>query len=129
MTLRGTWFTHTDFVEHGCCRVVDHDGEPWQCGQYCGHDGGCTWFTPGSYLPPPLIGPLAWLAVSGRSPWPWRRWCPLCGEPVGSVTCEPTTAMYEDEIRSEVRWEFQPCGCEGRELAGAEAAYTDSGAA
>ena len=108
--------------EHPCCRVAWRDDEPYQCGQWCGHDGDCTWWTPGGYLPPPLITPLAWLAVG----WPhwgplWRvRCCPICGAGVRDIRAEFTRAIYcdaENAERDEVRWEFGPCGCVGRELA------------
>jgi len=130
---------HAEY-QHDCCRVVlkppppargreriprlwarirrRQVGEPYECGQWCGHPGDCTWWTPGGYLPPPLITPIDWLAARVRSRWPWQR-CPLCGAwATGSDAC-PTLVVYgdaENAERDEIRWEFGPCGCEGREI-------------
>jgi len=72
-----------------------------------------------------LITPLDWLAVG----WPgWGsmrlvRCCPICGggfPPVfGSIACDFEHVVYgdaENAERDEDRWEFQPCGCVGREI-------------
>jgi len=92
-------------------------GDPYQCGQLHEHPGDCTWWTPGDYLPPPLMPP--WTDTVGRT-----VLCPVCRSPVCEWAGGPTTVVYGStgdgtgmgEVREEVRWEFGPCGCEAREL-------------
>lgn len=96
-------------------------GEPYQCGQLHGHAGDCTWFTPGGYLPAPLITALDWFDARWQArglPW-WHSLCPMCGQRTTMETGERTLFIYcdaENAERDEVRWEFQPCGCTGREV-------------
>lgn len=110
-----------------CPRVVEHDGDLYACGLAdWDHDGECVWFVPGGYLPPPLITPLDWLDAGWKGPWSpgWRWQCPICRTPGDTAYSEPTLAIYgdaEDAERNEIRWEFRPCGCEGREFAGDDA--------
>lgn len=96
-------------------------GEPYECGQLHGHGGECTWFTPGGYLPPPLITELDWFDASWRArrlPW-WVQLCPACKARVDQVDSEASLVIYCDADsaeRDEIRWTFSPCGCEGREI-------------
>jgi hypothetical protein len=115
--------------EHQCCRVAWLDGGYERCGLLCLHDGDCMSRTPGGYLGPPLITPLTWLAARMRSRWPWMR-CPLCGEWLNGSEWWPTYVTYadvEEPEREEVRWEFWPCGCEGREIVEDETAPACNG--
>ena len=113
---------HADLPEHGCCRIAEGpDGEPCYCGQYCGHVGDCTWWTPGGYLSPRLITPLDWFDAGWPGEGPlWRiRRCPMCGAGVSFCSGDFSHVIYcdaEDAERDGVRWAFEPCGCEGREL-------------
>lgn len=113
---------HPDY-EHGCCRVTPGpDGDPWRCGQFCGHDSDCTWWTPGGYLPPRLITALDWFDAGWRGRMPGRSFCcPICRLRVDTAYGYPGITVYgdaENAERDEIRWEFRPCGCEGREIAG-----------
>lgn len=105
--------------EHRCCWIVELE----QCGLWCGHDGDHLGYVPGGYLPPPLIGPLDVLRVSGR----FRvRRCPVCGRTPKhwwefDASVESPVSAYrrsgEDwQMTLESLWSFSPCGCEAREI-------------
>lgn len=104
-----------------CLRILD-DGV---CELDRGHDGGHLPYVPGDYLPPPLITPLDLLHLRH---WPRSSACPLCGQPVNSVSCEGPTVAYRGTLargdgaiemaggETEFEWRFGPCGCVGREI-------------
>ena len=101
---------------HQCCWIADPD-EYTQCGLWCGHDADHVPYTPGAYLPPPLISPLDVLPVNLRRP----ERCPLCQRWVDVYSSEETLAFRDigdgwREPEHEGTWRFEPCGCEGREL-------------
>lgn len=105
--------------QHQCCWIINNED---QCGLWCGHDGNHAPYTPGIYLPPPIISPHALLLTP-------RFACPLChadfsyddGEgPLrvvrdgnGNAACYAPSSGPGD---IEILWQFHPCGCEGREL-------------
>lgn len=115
--LSGAWAVHIA-DRHQCCWIVDYE----QCGLWCGHDGEHLPFTPGVYLPPPMLHPLDVLLLS-RTVAPR---CPVCGIRLrlGDFDYEREVAHafrhFEDgqwsepELESELR--FSPCGCEAREI-------------
>lgn len=99
-----------------CQRIVS--GE--QCGLDHGHDGEHLPYTPGEYLPPPMLHPLDILLLSRtRAPR-----CPVCGIRLGSFgyEWEVTHAFrhFADgvwgEPEVEVGWRFQPCEHGAREI-------------
>lgn len=109
--------------EHQCCRIIDVG---IQCGLWCGHGGDHLPYV-GEYLPPPSIGPLELLTLR-RNRWPYFT-CPLCRTRADGFTCDALlraqwdgdgfASWYEpgdgpDEV--EYLWQFEPCGCEGREI-------------
>jgi len=115
---------------HQCCWVADPE-ECTQCGLWCGHDGDHVPYTPGDYLPAPLLHPLDIAAIVL---WGAKR-CPLCKtsvefQPWANVvtgwSCEGPTQVWRltgppawavgPEWQWEYAWRFEPCGCEGREL-------------
>lgn len=99
-----------------CPNLVTRDGDlGYPCGLEWGHDGDHTWYTPGDYLPPPLIHPLAFYDAGWLRGWQPRR-CPLCGRSLWNAAAENTHVFYgsTDECRHELRYQFSPCGCEGR---------------
>lgn len=110
---------------HPCCWTVGEDYGP--CSLWCSHDGDHIPYTPGIYLPPPAISPLALLAVQQH------RWhdmaCPLCGTRADGISWEKPYCIYRDgdghvswyepgDRRGSIErtWRFEPCGCEAREL-------------
>lgn len=104
------------------------------CGLLYGHQGACTRWMPGGYLPLPILHPLDWLLVrirmrSGvrlcpRGCSPVRRWRTMWREHISDLTsiwCGPPTQTHylmdeqpHVELESIVR--FEPCGCEFREI-------------
>jgi hypothetical protein len=110
--------------EHPCCWLLDVDT---QCGLWCGHDGDHVPYTPGDYLPPPIIGLLDLLRLQQR---PWPHWvCPLCGAHADHISCDAPFSVQRDgdgnaswyapgaiRVDIECAWRFEPCGCEGREI-------------
>ncbi|MGW1744571.1 hypothetical protein ACWCRD_02915 [Streptomyces sp. NPDC002092] len=121
------WLRHYD-QQHQCC-VVAAEGD--RCGLWCGHDADHVPYTPGDYLPTPLLHPLD---VAAILLWGFKR-CPLCKasvafRPWGNVVtgwyCEGPTQVWRltgppawvvgPEWQWEYAWRFEPCGCEGREL-------------
>lgn len=113
------YYGRTILAPAHCPRVVEHDGGYYACGLAdWDHDGDCVWFVPGDYLPPPLLHPLdAFNAGLHRPPWWWMARCPLCGSGLTFQEAEFTTVTYVgDEVREELRWRFEPCGCVAREL-------------
>lgn len=103
---------------HQCCWIADYG----QCGLWCGHDGDHLPFTPGGYLPPPMLHPLDILLLSRtRAPR-----CPVCGIRLRlgdfGYEWEVTHAFrhFEDgqwgEPELEIDWWFGPCGHEVREI-------------
>lgn len=110
---------------HQCCWIVDDGYE--QCGLWCGHDGDHIPYTPGIYLPPPVIDPLTVLSVL-RHRWGSGLLCPLCGARVDWPSREGPYRVHRDDGTVswfepgddpgsvELTWRFEPCGCEGREL-------------
>jgi hypothetical protein len=138
MTLAPALIFHDQFGEHGCCRVTTGpDGETgYQCGQLCGHDGECTWWTPGLFPFPPLLHPLDLLRAQiglrcGNAACPnghgtrYRRHCSFIHGwrwlPTDvSISVEPPPTYIHDQYGE--AWEpgyaaeveFQPCGCRYR---------------
>ncbi|MEU5596671.1 hypothetical protein [Streptomyces sp. NPDC020298] len=111
---------------HQCCWIIDGDDYE-HCGLWCDHDGDHVPYTPGAYLPPPIISPLGLLALQ-RCRWSCLV-CPLCGRRGEYVSCDPpfrvrrdgdgSTSWYEPDDGPgdiEILWQFEPCGCEGREI-------------
>lgn len=102
-------------------------GDLYQCGQLLGHEGHCTWFTPGDYLrlTPPILHPL--------DPLPGLRigmpGCPGCGCAVFGVECVDGEVWVVRDEHSAIAYgkpvpgashewtlRFDPCGCEFREF-------------
>lgn len=112
--LSGTWAAHTA-DQHRCCWIVTAD----RCGLWCGHDGDHLPYTPGDYLPEPILHPLDLLL---RRPGVLR--CPICGSVDKTwglcfgVEFGLISRQVGDEIHlsTEGIWRFEPCGCEGREI-------------
>lgn len=99
-----------------CQRIIDWE----QCGLEHGHGGDHLPYTPGEYLPPPLLHPLDALLLQRP------RRCPACGarlDLLGYVTTEVTHVFrhFTDdgwgEPELEISWWFSPCGHEMREIA------------
>lgn len=107
--------------DHGCCRLVDGAQGDQQCGLWCCHDGPCLPYTPGEYLPEPMLHPLDLLRMR-RAVFPWWR-CPLCSRLTASDRAEDPVSMIRwdgagwREPETETAWEFTPCGCVGRVIA------------
>ena len=109
-------------VDHQCCWYVDGDTP---CGLWCGHDGDHTPHQIGAYLTlaTPLIHPLDILhmdALIRAGQWD-RVHCTLCGTHANgySLTMGGLIGRFydgEDHSTYERVWQFEPCGCEGREL-------------
>jgi len=100
--------------ESPCLRLADGYE---QCGLLWQHAGPCVPFTPGDYLPPPILHPLD---VAVRSM--LRSWlCLLCGTQFTSVIAEYVTAFRGEQVNwdrpsFETRLTFLPCGCVGRDV-------------
>lgn len=98
-----------------CLRVAIQDGQPVACGLLHCHDGACVPFTPGDYLPPPILHPLYLRLL----PMVWI--CPLCGAHVTTIL-EETVLPFRgdsenwDRVRPESQLTYSPCGCAGRIL-------------
>lgn len=139
---------HADLPEHGCCRITLKPpppargwerlhrlwmrarrrpvGEPWNCGQLCGHPGNCAWWTPGDYLilAPPILHPLDPLPGWGST----ARRCPGCGRGVSGVElgaalwvvrdgrCAAAYSQPRPGASHEAALRFDPCGCEFRQI-------------
>lgn len=106
----------------------------YYCGLFYGHDGPCTRYVPGHYLPLPILHPLdlllvwiravagVWLCPNGCSP--LRRLRSMWGDYISDlahVSRDPLTQVvyttdehHPVEIESPIR--FEPCGCEFREI-------------
>lgn len=118
-----------------CQRLADDVGE--QCGLLHGHDGVCVPFTPGWYLPAPLLHPLEEVLVRVRMRAGLERICPNgCSRLVAdryvrdafllTVEAPPPTYLLDWDRFAEpqVDFRFDPCGCEFRQILD-----TDGGAA
>jgi hypothetical protein len=109
-----------------------------QCGLLVGHDGDHVPFTPGEYLPAPLLDPVEELLVrwryvsdcdlvcpngctryaAGRSMWgPWRH-------DAFDMSKEPTIAHIwtgdDWHVTDQLNITMSPCGCEFRQIPAAE---------
>src|SRR5690348_14925945 len=106
---------------HRCCRLADGTQGVEQCGLWCCHDGACLPYTPGEYLPEPMLHPLDLLRMR-RAVFPWWR-CPLCSRLTASdYAGDPVSMIRWDgagwrEPETEIAWQFTPCGCVGRVIA------------
>lgn len=97
-----------------CQAIIDRE----QCGLEHRHEDDHVPFTPGEYLPPPMLHPLDVLLVM-RTRMPR---CPLCGVRLRGVEAQETHAFrhFEDgdwgAPEVEIEWRFDPCGHEAREV-------------
>lgn len=88
-----------------------------RCGLLWQHPGLCVPFTPGDYLPPPILHPLD-AAVRSML----RLWlCPLCDAGFVSVVADYVTAFRGEQSNwdrpsVETQLTFLPCGCVAREV-------------
>lgn len=115
-----------------CQRIVGGVGE--QCGLLASHGGVCVPFTPGWYLPAPMLHPLAELLVRARTRAGLERVCPNgCSRLVAArsqfgwsvrdafyLTTElaPPTYLFDWDrfVEPQVDIRFDPCGCEFRQI-------------
>lgn len=102
---------------HPCCWRFPGGAE---CGLWCGHEGDDhVPFTPGIYLPPPILTPIDRLVLAAT-----RRFmrCPGCGARADccTVRLDVFHRVIDDAARlftgTETHWTFDPCGCTLREL-------------
>lgn len=114
-----------------CPQLVDGT---YYCGLLFGHDGPCTQYVPGHYLPLPILHPLDRLLVCIRAVdgvrlcpngcSPLRRLRCMWGDYISDLTSisrDPLTQVVyttdEDKhVEQESPIRFEPCGCEFREI-------------